>query len=151
MKAIVYRLSQGSDKQFEIGENADKNVIGYFAEMYAGWESWDVEETESSIMNVNAFLQNAQHGTYAREYDLHDPEQVKEFWEDVEGYDCDYEAFNELAYIDAWDSSNLVEQALRHEQYSRHAWEIDGRSHVTRNEFDFIMTGDYRHLDVAFE
>ena len=32
MKAIVFRLSQGSDKQFEIGENADKNVIGYFAE-----------------------------------------------------------------------------------------------------------------------
>ena len=151
MKAIVYRLSQGSDKQFEIGENADKNVIGYFAEMYAGWNSWDIEETESSIEAVNAFLQNSQHGTYAREYDLHDPEQVKEFWEDVEGDDCDYEAFNELAYIDARDISNLVEQALRHEQYSRHAWEIDGRSHVTRNEFDFIMTGDYRHLDVAFE
>ena len=151
MKAIVFRLSKGSDKQFEIGEKADKNVIGYFAEMYAGWNSWDVEETESSIEAVNAFLQNAQHGTYAREYDLHDPEQVKEFWEDVEGDDCDYEAFNELAYIDARDSSNLVEQALRHEQYSRHAWEIDGRPHVTRNEFDFIMTGDYRHLDVAFE
>lgn len=49
MKAIVFRLSQGSDKQFEIGENADKNVIGYFAEMYAGWNSWEVEETESSI------------------------------------------------------------------------------------------------------
>lgn len=39
MKAIVYRLTQGSAKQFEIGEDADKNVIGYFAEMYAGWAS----------------------------------------------------------------------------------------------------------------
>lgn len=74
MKAIVFRLSQGSDKQFEIGENADKNVIGYFAELYAGWNSWEVEETESSIEAVNAFLHNAQHGTYAREYDLHDPQ-----------------------------------------------------------------------------
>ena len=73
MKAIVYRLTQGSTKQFEIGEDADKNVIGYFAEMYAGWASWDVEETESSIQAVMAFLHNAQHGTYAREYDLHDP------------------------------------------------------------------------------
>lgn len=56
MKAIVFRLSQGSNKQFEIGDNADKNVIGYFAEMYAGWNSWDVEETESGIEAVNAFL-----------------------------------------------------------------------------------------------
>lgn len=151
MKAIVYRLPQGSDKQFEIGENADKNVIGYFAEMYAGWASWVIEETESSVEAVNAFLQNAKHGTYAREYDLHDPEQVKAFWYDVEVEDCDYEAFNELAHIDARDSTNLVETALRHEQYSRYEWEIDKRPHVTRNEFDFIMTGDYRHLDVAFE
>lgn len=59
MKAIVFRLSQGSDKQFEIGENADKNVIGYFAEMYAGWNSWVIEETESSIEAVNAFLQKS--------------------------------------------------------------------------------------------
>lgn len=79
MKAIVYRLSQGSDKQFEIGENADKNVIRYFAEMYAGWDSWDIEETESSIEVVNAFLHNAQHGTYAREYDLHDPKRLQRF------------------------------------------------------------------------
>ena len=151
MKAIVFRLSQGSDKQFEIGENADKNVIGYFAEMYAGWNSWDIEETESSIEAVNAFLHNAQHGTYAREYDLHDPKQVKAFWEDVEVEDCEYDAFNELAYLDAQDSTNLVETALRHEQYSRYEWEIDKRPHVTRNEFDFIMTGDYRLLDESDE
>lgn len=147
MKAIVFRLSQGSDKQFEIGENADKNVIGYFAEMYAGWKSWDVEETESDIEAVNAFLLNAQHGTYAREYDLHDPEQVEEFWESVEGDDCDYDAFNELAHLDARDSSNMLESALRKDQYSRYEWEIDKRPHVTRKEFDFIMTGDYRILD----
>lgn len=67
MKAIVYRLTQGSAKQFEIGEDADKNVIGYFAEMYAGLASWDAEETESSIQAVMAFLHNAKHGTYARE------------------------------------------------------------------------------------
>ena len=147
MKAIVYRLSQGSDKQFEIGENADKNVIGYFAEMYAGWASWDVEETENSIENVNTFLHNAQRGTYAREYDLHDPEQVKEFWKDVDGDDCAREAFNEMAYLDNRDSSNLLETALSHAQYSRYEWEIDKRPHVTRKEFDFIMTGDYRILD----
>lgn len=147
MKAIVFRLSQGSDKQFEIGENSDKNVIRYFAEMYAGWNSWDDKETESSIEAVNAFLQNAQHSTYAREYDLHDPKQVKAFWEDVEVEDCEYDAFNELAHIDARDSTNLVETALRKEQYSRYEWEIDKRPHVTRKEFDFIMTGDYRILD----
>ena len=147
MKAIVFRLSQGSDKQFEIGENADKNVIGYFAEMYAGCGSWDIEETESCIEAVNAFLHNAQHGTYAREYDLHDLKKVKAFWEDVEVEDCEYDAFNELAHIDARDSTNLVETALRKEQYSRYEWEIDKRPHVTRNEFDFIMTGDYRCLD----
>ena len=143
MKAIVYRLSQGSDKQFEIGEDADKNVIGYFAEMYAGWASWDVEETESSIENVNAFLHNAQHGAYAREYDLHDPEQVKEFWKDVEGDDCAREAFNELAYLDNRDSSNLLETALSHAQFSRWSWEIDRRSSITEDELNFILSGDY--------
>ena len=143
MKAIVYRLTQGSDKQFEIGEDADKNVIGYFAEMYAGWASWDVEETESSIENVNAFLHNAQHGTYAREYDLHDSEQVKEFWEDVEGDDCAREAFNELAYLDNRDSRNLLETALTHAQFSRWAWEIDRRSSITEDELNFILSGDY--------
>lgn len=147
MKAIVFRLSQGSDKQFEIGENADKNVIGYFSEMYAGWDSWDVEETESSIEAVNAFLHNAQHGTYAREYDLHDPKEVAAFWEDVEVEDCEYDAFNELAHLDARDSSDLLKTALRKDQYSRYEWEIDKRPHVTRNEFDFIMTGEYRILD----
>ena len=151
MKAIVFRLSQGSDKQFEIGENADKNVIGYFAEMYAGWNSWDIEETESSIEAVNAFLQNAQRGTYAREYDLHDPEQVKAFWEDVEVEDCEYDAFNELAHLDARDSSDMLKTALRKEQYSRYVWEIDKRPHLTRNEFDFIMTGDYHLLDESDE
>lgn len=147
MKAIVFRLSQGSDKQFEIGENADKNVIGYFAEMYAGWNSWDIEETESSIEAVMAFLHNAQHGTYAREYDLHDPKEVAAFWEDVEVEDCEYDAFNELAHLDARDSSDLLKTALRKDQYSRYEWEIDKRPHVTRKEFDFIMTGDYRILD----
>lgn len=147
MKAIVFRLSQVSDKQFEIGENADKNVIGYFAEMYAGWDSWNVEETESSIEAVMTFLHNAKHGTYAREYDLHDPEQVKAFWEDVEVEGCEYDAFNELAHLDTRDSSNMLESALRKDQYSRYEWEIDKRPHVSRKEFDFIMTGDYRYLD----
>ena len=73
--------------------------------------------------------------------------QVKSFWESVEGGPCDYDAFNEMAYIDARDGSNLLKSALQSEQYSRHEWEINKRPSVSMDEFDFIMTGDYRFLD----
>lgn len=65
----------------------------------------------------------------------------------MEAEDCEYDAFNELAYLDARDGSDLLKTALRKGQYSRYEWEIDKRPHVTRKEFDFIMTGDYRILD----
>lgn len=65
----------------------------------------------------------------------------------MEGGSCDYEAFNEMAYIDARDGSNLLKSALHPEQYSRYEWEIDKRASVSMDEFDFIMTGDYRFLD----
>jgi hypothetical protein len=90
---------------------------------------------------------NAPQGTRTQEYDLSDPVQVKAFWESVEGGPCDYEAFNEMAYIDARDGSNLLKSALRPEQYGRYESEIDKRPSVSMDEFDFIMTGDYRFLD----
>ena len=90
---------------------------------------------------------SAPQGTRTREYNLSDPVQVEAFWGSVEGGPCDYEAFNEMAYIDARDSSNLLKYALRPEQYDRYEWGIDKRPSVSMDEFDFIMTGDYRFLD----
>lgn len=90
---------------------------------------------------------NAPQGTRSQEYDPSDPVQVEAFWESLEDGPCDYEAFNELAHLDARDSSNLMKYALRPEQYSRYEGEIDKRPSVSMDEFDFIMTGDYRFLD----
>ena len=52
-----------------------------------------------------------------------------------------------MAYIDARDGRDLLKSALRPEQYSRYEWETDKRPSVSMDEFDFILSGDYRFLD----